>query len=266
MSELLLPALDPRKAAIVSLTPRGGTACEIGADHGILSAHLLRAGVCGRVIVADISAASLDKARRLFAFHGLTGSAVFRVADGLDAMDSAESVGAGAALSGDMGTSSWTESRVCASRAMRQDAGSDAGSEAGNAAPPTAVIIAGLGGMTIVDILARGLDRAGDGTLVLQPNTHPALVRRFLADNGYTLEAERLVWDGHRYYVVLRAMRGQGIYTEKELHLGPWLLRDRGEDWWAYLAWRRACLPDANTLGARESGLAVWIEQELKAT
>lgn len=78
--------MGARKAAIVALTPRTELAAEIGADHGLISAHLLWSGTCDRMVVSDCSAASLGKARRLFALHGLEERAVFRVADGLEAV------------------------------------------------------------------------------------------------------------------------------------------------------------------------------------
>lgn len=84
---LLLPALGARKEAIVALVPRCRVACEVGADHGITSAALLRQGIAERMIVTDISAASLGKAERLFAMHGLGSQADFRVGDGLAVLD-----------------------------------------------------------------------------------------------------------------------------------------------------------------------------------
>lgn len=83
---LQLPALGARKEAILSLTPACTWGAEIGADHGITAAHLVRSGTCQHMIVSDISAASLLKAERLFAFHGITDRAMFVVADGLGAI------------------------------------------------------------------------------------------------------------------------------------------------------------------------------------
>ena len=71
----------------MALVPPCALGAEVGADHGQLSAHLLARGICGRMVVSDISAASLLKARRLFASHGLESRADFRVADGLEALD-----------------------------------------------------------------------------------------------------------------------------------------------------------------------------------
>lgn len=211
-----LPLPGPRKDAILALTPHCRLAAEIGADHGITSAHLLQGGQCGRLIVADISAASLGKAQRLFALHGLSGSADFRVADGLDALDG----------------------------------------------PVDAIIIAGMGAATICRMLDRSRGKVGDAALILQPNPDPPSMRTWLAQNGYTIEAERLAIEGRRYYIILRARAGGRAYTPKELLLGPCLLRERPEGWQAYLAWRRGCL--AAMRGEDTQQAIAWIEEEME--
>jgi tRNA (adenine22-N1)-methyltransferase len=79
--------LSERIRALFDLVPPSGIAAEIGADHGILSARLLLENRCARMIISDISAASLSKARRLIARYGLQERAEFRLADGLTALD-----------------------------------------------------------------------------------------------------------------------------------------------------------------------------------
>ncbi len=81
-----LPQLDARLSKVLSLVPGCSLAADIGADHGRLSLHLLRQGICERMIVSDISAASLQKARKLLAFHGFDDRADFVVADGFEAV------------------------------------------------------------------------------------------------------------------------------------------------------------------------------------
>lgn len=84
---MLLPALDARLRAAYDLVPACDCAADIGADHGRLSCALLGEGRCQRMIVSDVSAPSLRKARRLLETHGLAPRAEFRVADGLLALD-----------------------------------------------------------------------------------------------------------------------------------------------------------------------------------
>lgn len=85
-----LPALSLRMKAIISLVPPCDTAAEIGADHGLISAGILAAGRCRHMLVGDVSAASLEKARRLFASLDMGDRVTFRVADGLQALDALE--------------------------------------------------------------------------------------------------------------------------------------------------------------------------------
>ncbi|HIR80201.1 MAG TPA: tRNA (adenine(22)-N(1))-methyltransferase TrmK [Candidatus Limiplasma merdipullorum] len=59
---------------------------DIGADHGRLSAVMLLSGARS-ALVADISAAALEKARKRLHALGLDNRATFAVADGLAALD-----------------------------------------------------------------------------------------------------------------------------------------------------------------------------------
>ena len=66
----------------------------------------------------------------------------------------------------------------------------------------------------------------GDHKLVLQPMTNGHRLRKWLADNGYTIQREQLAREGHRLYVVLQARGGRKdacgaenryLFTEKLL-------------------------------------------------
>ncbi|MDR0929977.1 MAG: class I SAM-dependent methyltransferase [Oscillospiraceae bacterium] len=205
---MLLPRPGARMEAILSLVPPASLVAEIGADHGILSAHLLAAGVAERMIVADISAASLNKARRLFALHEIEERAAFRVADGLHAI-------AGEAVGG--------------------------------------VVVAGMGGKTIIRMLDTGAHWAKDAALILQPNGDPAPLRHWLMEHGYRIEAERLAREDRRYYIALRAVPGEAHYQPQELLIGPCLLRENPPLLKDYLAWRMACLARAQGEAAQST-------------
>ena len=81
-----LPLLDDRLSRAAALFPACAYGADIGADHGRLSCILLARGVCERMCVADISAPSLMKARRLLAVHGLSERADVAVGDGLSVL------------------------------------------------------------------------------------------------------------------------------------------------------------------------------------
>ena len=55
--------LTPRLQIIANEIKAGETMADIGTDHGFLPIYLWEAGICPRVIMADISRGSLDKAR-----------------------------------------------------------------------------------------------------------------------------------------------------------------------------------------------------------
>lgn len=86
MNNVRYPQLDERLQAVADLFTACDTGADIGADHGRLSCYLLHSQKCRRMVVADISADSLQKARRLLKLHALADRADFVVADGLDAL------------------------------------------------------------------------------------------------------------------------------------------------------------------------------------
>ncbi len=85
--------LDQRLSAIADLALgavsgiKNPCAADIGCDHGLLAAHLLQRRADLRVIASDVSAPSLDKARRLMTSLGMEKRAKFCVADGLAGVD-----------------------------------------------------------------------------------------------------------------------------------------------------------------------------------
>lgn len=61
------------------------------------------------------------------------------------------------------------------------------------------VVIAGMGGENIADILSRAPWTKEGRLLVLQPMSKADVLRRFLFEHGYRVETERLVEDGPVY-------------------------------------------------------------------
>lgn len=114
------------------------------------------------------------------------------------------------------------------------------------------VCILGMGGETISCILADGAERLHGAALVLGPHTQLELVRETLSKIGYALVSERIARADGRMYIVMLAEPSQGTYyTEKELLLGPCLLRTRAPHWRAYLKRREGLL--CETLVGMES-------------
>jgi tRNA (adenine22-N1)-methyltransferase len=92
-----------------------------------------------------------------------------------------------------------------------------------------AAIIAGMGGRLIARILEEGMDQA-PGALVLSPNRDAALLRGWLAQNGYIIADEALVREDGRFYPILLARRGESAaLSDIELEFGPVLLQKKPE-------------------------------------
>ena len=79
--------LDPRLSMIAEMVGRCNACADIGCDHGRLGAFLLQHGWVERMVLADISDPSLDKARALIRLLGLEARTRFLVCDGADALD-----------------------------------------------------------------------------------------------------------------------------------------------------------------------------------
>lgn len=74
--------LDPRLSRIAEMLGKCASCADIGSDHGRLGAFLLQNDRCERICLTDISAPSLDKARKLIRMLGLEDRAHFYVGDG----------------------------------------------------------------------------------------------------------------------------------------------------------------------------------------
>ena len=71
------------------------------------------------------------------------------------------------------------------------------------------IVIAGMGGETIIHILEQATwSKDGKHTLLLQPMTKTELLRDWLADHGYRFIKERLVWDKDYLYPVMQVTGG----------------------------------------------------------
>lgn len=82
--------------------------------------------------------------------------------------------------------------------------------------PPDCVIIAGMGGLLIRDILERNIKTAKRAQkLVLAPQGNEYELRTFLYENGFMIYDEAIVYDEGKYYQVIAAREGKGICPEE---------------------------------------------------
>ncbi len=104
------------------------------------------------------------------------------------------------------------------------------------------VLLAGMGGETIRDILAAApWTRDGAHTLLLQPQTKLEELRAWLCGSGYRVTRETFVRDKGKLYVVMTVRAGEAFLPD-ELSLYAGLAPERGTLYADYLAHQSARL------------------------
>lgn len=91
------------------------------------------------------------------------------------------------------------------------------------------IILAGMGGETIIDILKRGGEVAAScPQFILQPMQQAPRLRRWLSEHGYRIQTEELVQERDRIYEVLLVEQGAEVIEDDLLfEVGPRLWEAR---------------------------------------
>lgn len=100
------------------------------------------------------------------------------------------------------------------------------------------IVIAGMGGILMRDILLRGRACAeAAGQMVLQPQSDIGLVREAVHSLGYRIADEQACREGGKYYIAFACVKGseEVPYTGAEYRYGRILVNRRDETWLAYL-------------------------------
>ncbi len=86
----------------------------------------------------------------------------------------------------------------------------------------TDVVIAGMGGELIADIISRCVWLKDGINLVLQPMTKPEVLRKWLYENGFCVTRELACVSGRFVYSVMQVRKGTPDYpcTNEYLHYG----------------------------------------------
>ena len=92
-------------------------------------------------------------------------------------------------------------------------------------------VIAGMGGLLMIDILRAGAKHTDNGIhLVLQPQSEIDKVREYIFSIGYTISDEKMLFEDGKYYTVIKAVpsdnAGSG-YSRVEYMYGRNLLNNR---------------------------------------
>jgi tRNA (adenine22-N1)-methyltransferase len=101
----------------------------------------------------------------------------------------------------------------------------------------TTLVLAGLGGRTIVDILATIPNHID--TIIVSANVAMPLVREALVQQGFAIDAEDLVEEAAELYEIARFIRGSADYNQADLICGPLLRRDKPVLWDKWLDSKR---------------------------
>lgn len=146
---------------------------------------------------------------------------------------------------------------------------------------PDTIIIAGMGGETISEILkASDYPQKNCATLILQPMTHAEVLRNYLYENGFEICDEIVVREDNRFYIIIvsrfaalqknMALQSETFCKNAELGTITKKTRQCGEE---YLLWRKGVaertlnqLKSSNNELQKEyfSSLLCEIEQRLK--
>ena len=100
------------------------------------------------------------------------------------------------------------------------------------------VVIAGLGGDAMVEILSRdGQKAASFKRYVFQPMSRPGSLRRELSNIGWPILDERLVEENGRLFVAISSSPGNKPYhlSALEIDIGPFILRNDNAPYTLYL-------------------------------
>lgn len=87
------------------------------------------------------------------------------------------------------------------------------------------VVIAGMGGELIVQILKESKVNSTVKEFVLSPHKNPEVLRKYLNENGFIVSEEKMIRDSGKYYVIIKAIHGtESSYSEEELLFGRKLI------------------------------------------
>ncbi len=165
--------LSERLLTMAACVDPGETVADIGTDHGLLPIFLYEQKISPKVVLCDIAAGPLEKAKKNIANYAPSFSPDIRQGDGLLPL-----------ASGEVDT----------------------------------VVIAGMGGELIADILAADIEKTKSfSKLVLQPRTAPEKLRKFLLLHDLTIVDERLAMERGRICEIFVATTAEKIqYSRKE--------------------------------------------------
>ena len=132
-----------------------------------------------------------------------------------------------------------------------------------------AVVIAGMGGLVIADILKEGKYLLTEQMrLFLQPMRADEELRTYLYKNGFKILSEHLVREQRRIYTVMEVWLGkQTTNSALDSAFSPALRQEKPPLFWEYFSWKKRILEGIirNTANAENAELKKEFEQKLLA-
>ena len=87
------------------------------------------------------------------------------------------------------------------------------------------IVISGMGGILIKDIILKDINKITNQTLILCPNNDSDVIRKSLTKNNFKLEQEFLVEDKY-IYEILVFKKGKDKLNKKEIKYGKYFKKD----------------------------------------
>ena len=92
------------------------------------------------------------------------------------------------------------------------------------------VIIAGMGGMLIISILEKNKEKLKNiKRLILQANRDEYLLRKYLVENGFYIQDEKIIKEDNKYYEIDCFEKGYEEYDFNDLYFGKILMKNKDD-------------------------------------
>ncbi|MFC0522581.1 tRNA (adenine(22)-N(1))-methyltransferase TrmK [Pontibacillus salicampi] len=183
--------LSNRLKIVASYLPKKANFADIGSDHAYLPCYVCLHDEEATAIAGEVNEGPFQSARKEVRQQGLSDRIEVRKGNGLAVIEEKE---------------------------------------------VSQLTIAGMGATLIATILEEGKRKlTGVHRIIVQPNINAIVLRKWFLENGYELVSEDVIEEEGHFYEVLVADKGAssnpyGVEDmEKELYLGPFLLRDCSE-------------------------------------
>ncbi len=128
-----------------------------------------------------------------------------------------------------------------------------------------AVVICGMGGKKISEILQNGERFLNKASLILSPQTDAGFLRETICSISYRIDEEILVVSQKRFYTVLRCVYTDDVkvpLTPKELTLGSFALKNTDPLTLSYLLWRKD-VEKCRIAEPNNNQVLFWIDEEI---